>query len=188
MINKMTSQKLIILLGICAMLYSSSYAQTIYPKERKDLNNDLTSDERIILKDAIISYLESSSAIQHHIDNFDNNAHGGNDFLKWHREFVSELEQYLIDIGLSSFVPLPKWSPDSPIPFEFQGFSAVAQPFDYFIEMNYSAAVSVGEASVWDRTFNSAEELKRFCGAENVTVFYLVHSLILDPVLKLFIT
>ena len=41
-------------------------------------------------------------------------------FLPWHREYLSDLENFLIADGHPEFVPLPKWDPGKPIPTEFQ--------------------------------------------------------------------
>ncbi len=42
-------------------------------------------------------------------------------FLPWHREFLENLENYLMANGGSQFVPLPAWDPCTAIPAEFQG-------------------------------------------------------------------
>ncbi len=46
--------------------------------------------------------------------------HGNCNFFPWHRGFIKKLEDYLLKKpGGECFVPLPKWTPISPIPSEF---------------------------------------------------------------------
>lgn len=46
--------------------------------------------------------------------------HSDYDFLPFHRMYLEKLEDYLLEQGRPEFVPLPKWSPATPAPIEFQ--------------------------------------------------------------------
>ncbi len=43
----------------------------------------------------------------------------GEHFLDFHRNFIKNLENALINRGKNQYVPLPKWNPADPIPAEF---------------------------------------------------------------------
>lgn len=45
--------------------------------------------------------------------------HSGEEFLSWHREYITGLEQYLLDRGFPQYVPLPYWNPNEPLPNTF---------------------------------------------------------------------
>ena len=45
--------------------------------------------------------------------------HTNEEFLSWHRFYISGLEAYLVDKGYPQYVPLPYWNPTQPMPTEF---------------------------------------------------------------------
>lgn len=45
--------------------------------------------------------------------------HNNPNFLPWHRHFIGKLEEHLVSIGLSEYVPLPYWNPATIIPDDF---------------------------------------------------------------------
>ncbi len=148
------------------------HGQTHRPPERRDLVTDLTPGERLTLRNAIILYLDSSSAVHDHMNapadvhstGFFGSGGNGSLFLSWHRTYIQGLENYLsTNPAYSEFVPLPKWNPADAIPNEFRGFDALATAYRQtgnIVNANYSGTPS----SQWDReSFNEGSDLNDFC-------------------------
>ncbi len=74
----------------------------------------LSDAERWELSGAIWGYITNRVVNQH-----DGKSHTGVDFLIDHREILTELEHHLWEMGLTQYLPLPMWSPDTPIPLQF---------------------------------------------------------------------
>lgn len=53
--------------------------------------------------------------------------HSNEEFLSWHREYLSGLEDYLLNEGYSEFVPLPYWDPTVAMPTPF--YNAMIQEY-----------------------------------------------------------
>lgn len=83
---------------------------------RPDLNDDFTPAERATLASSMQDFLEGPVLNMHLVTP---GIHGSSLFLPWHREYISDLENFLIAEGHPEFVPLPKWDPAKPIPAEF---------------------------------------------------------------------
>jgi concanavalin A-like lectin/glucanase superfamily protein/tyrosinase-like protein len=83
---------------------------------RPDLNDDFTPAERATLASSMQDFLQGPVLNMHLTTP---GIHGSSLFLPWHREYISDLENFLIAEGHPEFVPLPKWDPAKPIPAEF---------------------------------------------------------------------
>ncbi|EJR58082.1 hypothetical protein IK3_05231, partial [Bacillus toyonensis] len=81
---------------------------------RRDLNNDLSSQERSSLVSLILDFLNDSTIAQHTMI-----THSGLHLFTGHRQYIERLENFLNNNGGAQFVPLPMWNPVNRIPDEF---------------------------------------------------------------------
>jgi hypothetical protein len=88
---------------------------------RPDLNDDFTPAERATLASSMQDFLQGPVLNMHLTTP---GIHGSSLFLPWHREYLSDLENFLLAEGHPEFVPLPKWDPAKPIPAEFTAIDA----------------------------------------------------------------
>jgi Concanavalin A-like lectin/glucanases superfamily/Common central domain of tyrosinase len=93
--------------------------------ERRDLNNDLTSQQRADLAALELEYLSGAIVAEHRVVR--TAWHGAPQFFPGHRGYLGEFEFWLQNVkNRPEFVPLPKWNPANPIPPEFQGTDTAA--------------------------------------------------------------
>src|SRR6056297_1753512 len=59
------------------------------------------------------------------------------EFLTWHRNYIQELENYLLSLGYTQFVPLPAWHNADPIPDEFFNDSEVMGCLQQYPKQDY---------------------------------------------------
>lgn len=145
---------LILLISFVANIY----CQTQAPPSRRELNT-LPSSDLSTLRNLIIAWAPSHLLLHKQCS-----CHDDNSFFSWHRTHIQDLELYLISQGYPQFVPLPKWSPNTDIPFEFTGsISVVSGPGipTHNPPVNTNPQIDI---SRWDRTqFNQGNDLERFC-------------------------
>ena len=82
---------------------------------RPDLVDDFTAGERTLLANLQQQQI-TEATIDLHLTS--PGIHGTSLFLPWHREYIGDLENFLIGQGHPEFVPLPKYDPAKPIPAE----------------------------------------------------------------------
>lgn len=93
---------------------------------------DFTPSQRTTLANGIIAFITQPILDEHA------NAHDwhhpdvGELFFVRHHDYLNQLETYLLNNGLSQFVPVPEWNPGTPIPSEFM----VADPLVTQASMN----------------------------------------------------
>ena len=80
---------------------------------RQDLNA-LPAADRQALVNLILQYLTDPVVAAHTTIN-----HAGEHIFTGHRQYIEQLEAFLVAQGGGRFVPLPAWSPAKPIPAEF---------------------------------------------------------------------
>ncbi|MEO1263062.1 MAG: tyrosinase family protein [Bacteroidota bacterium] len=118
---------------------------------RPDLNDEVPEEDWPILAAKITEYMCASQSpygvppYLHHANEL-NEGHSlpgtpstltencnGDDinvyFLDWHRAFIKNLEDWLIDEGLPRFVPLPAWDPCKEVPAPFLDQSSACPGF-----------------------------------------------------------
>ena len=86
---------------------------------RPDLNS-LSAGSRWALRNLMLNYINDAVVWSHNPDN--PNAivhHSGEHAFITHRNFIGDLERWLLQQGAGEFVPLPSWNPANPIPPEF---------------------------------------------------------------------
>lgn len=88
---------------------------------RPDLNDDLTGSQQETLADLIQDFI-TAAVVDTHLTT--PGIHGTLYFLPFHREYLNDLENFLISNGHAEFVPLPKWDPAKPIPAAFTAIDA----------------------------------------------------------------
>ncbi|MGQ8901389.1 tyrosinase family protein, partial [Bacillus sp. TSA_111.2] len=81
---------------------------------RRDLNNDLSAQERTSLVNLILNFL-NDAIVAEHTTIVHNDIH----IFTGHRAYIEKLEAFLNNNGGAQFVPLPMWNPANPIPTEF---------------------------------------------------------------------
>jgi hypothetical protein len=81
---------------------------------RRDLNNDLSPQERTSLINLMLDFL-NDSIVAEHTTIIHNDVH----IFTGHRQYIERLENFLNSNGGGHFVPLPMWNPANPIPAEF---------------------------------------------------------------------
>ena len=106
--------------------------------QRKEINDFLPSDIDL-LANLILQYLTSEinpnydesvdptylkyTVVASHSDFGSSGSgvwHSDNEtFFSWHRDYIQELEQFLLDMGHPDFVPLPAWDPSIAMPAAF---------------------------------------------------------------------
>jgi len=73
--------------------------------------------------------------ISNHGDNL-SKFYTSNDFLRWYRDHLQDLEEFILEQGqvqnknFAKYVPLPKWNPDNDVPAYFNGFDPAGNPFN----------------------------------------------------------
>ena len=80
---------------------------------RQDLNG-LTAVERQALANLILQYLNDAVVAAHTTI-----THSGEHIFTGHRQYIEQLEAFLVAQGGGRFVPLRAWNPANPIPTEF---------------------------------------------------------------------
>lgn len=84
-----------------------------------------SSTQRTQLVNAMMDYIDEE-IVQQHCDYLSQSGvsgldiHSDFDFLPFHRLYLEGMEDYLLEQGLSQYVPLPKWDPSICTPSEFQ--------------------------------------------------------------------
>jgi hypothetical protein len=72
-----------------------------------------------LLASEILNYVDESVRVEHAVAHEWH--HMGNPlFFDGHRQFIGNLESWLVERGLSQFVPLPKWDPATRMPKPFE--------------------------------------------------------------------
>ncbi|MBD3163213.1 MAG: hypothetical protein GF328_14010 [Candidatus Latescibacteria bacterium] len=78
---------------------------------------DFSPDERADLYSVMTDYITSAVVMKHL--NPPDDKHRTARFTVWHREYLKEMEDYLISRNRPQFVPLPRWDASTCIPTEF---------------------------------------------------------------------
>ncbi len=83
---------------------------------RPDLNNDFSAAQRDVLDDLVLDFITVPVIDEH----FTPGIHTTPFLLPWHRDYVGDLEDFLVAAGHPEFVPFPAWDASNPVPAEFQ--------------------------------------------------------------------
>ncbi len=109
-----TRSLLALLLGFVAVCFTPP--QQAVAGDRPDINT-FTPAQRADLFTQMSSYITSAIILEHL--NPPANKHGSARFMVWHRDYIKDMEDFLIAQNRPQFVPLPKWNPNTTIPAEF---------------------------------------------------------------------
>ena len=90
--------------------------------ERPDLNDDFSDAQRKELCELLNEWL-TLELIEGHGQNIAR-FESTNDFLRWNRDQIRDLEKFLMRANRPQYVPLPKWDPSKPVPSYFNGRTA----------------------------------------------------------------
>src|SRR5947209_8033061 len=98
---------------------SSRKCQANEMSHRPDLNA-LPAASRTVLRNLMLAYINDAVVWSHNPQNPNAIVHhmGEHAFIT-HRNFIGDLERWLIANSGAQFVPLPAWNPINPIPAEF---------------------------------------------------------------------
>ena len=77
----------------------------------------MSDQDRAEFHALVVRYIDESDAVQEHNDTGPN-AHSQN-FLSWHRYFLTKFEHWLHQQGADKFIPCPTWNPGNQIPANF---------------------------------------------------------------------
>jgi len=84
--------------------------------DRQDLNRMELSSRKAFLE-LVQKYIDESDAVKEH-NAKGHDAHNEN-FLSWHRYFLTKFEHWLHEQGRDEFIPCPAWNPGNSIPEDF---------------------------------------------------------------------
>ncbi|HEX6046072.1 MAG TPA: RICIN domain-containing protein [Pyrinomonadaceae bacterium] len=89
---------------------------------RKDLNNELSGQQRATLVNLMLQYIRDEVVDKHNaIEIFTPYPEWGfRKVIVNYRAYIGEMEQFLFSQGGGEFVPLPKWNPANEVPVEFR--------------------------------------------------------------------
>jgi len=105
-----------------------SFWTQLSAQQRPDIST-FPPNERLELRQLMMAYITTPVVNKHLLpDPIIGNFHNyREEFLTWHRDYVSDMEAYLLtQPGGDKFVPLPSWNPTTVIPDEF--FNALVPP------------------------------------------------------------
>src|SRR5262249_29971974 len=109
-----------LLFGLRLTQHSVNSAQKEYEmSHRRDLNA-LSIADRNTLVGLMLNYINDAVVAMHNPNNPGSIVHhmGEHAFIT-HRNFIGDLEAWLMTHGGARFVPLPSWNPANPIPAQF---------------------------------------------------------------------
>ena len=128
---------LLVMLGLYCLLPSQAFSQCDIQRENI---NDLSGSEQCELRNLMLDYLSQGfdntagpndwdkyPIVDMHVNppfgSFGDFHNYAEEFATWHRNYVQEMEEYILSQGFPQYVPLPYWSPHSMIPDAFYNYA-----------------------------------------------------------------
>jgi len=145
-------KQLFLLIFLC----SSSY---LLLGQRSNIDN-FTASERAELRDLMMEYI-TDDIVQEHMGAMQTAHNYQTEFLRWHRNYIADMEVWLENNGGSRYVPLPMWDPETnSIPAEFSGADA-GLPSGNFTPSGYDFSRFLDNSSLCNYTAGSTTHCGR---------------------------